>query len=147
MLVSYEACDLLPSLFVRVLVIERADARLWAILAERFPSITSITCLSDDAILHNPRNGDTLLFITLVRAFQKLAFLKLSRIRLEARAGEEVLKWLRMRKEARVPVNQLVLERCHPCSTWLAAVRGIIEHVEVVESREPYCSSCRTRQA
>jgi len=138
MLVSYEACRSLPLLFVRVLVIELADARLWEILAERFASITSITCIYDGAILHSPMNGNTTLSIAPVRAFPKLAFLKLCGIRLgvEARHGGDAtvgfLKWLRMRKEAGVPVERVVLDRCSLCDTWLAAARGIVEHVEVV---------------
>ena len=136
MLASHEACAALPSLFVRVLVIDRADARLWEILAERFPSITSITCLIEDAILHRPRNGNTISSIAPVRAFPKLASLELRKISLqdETSAGSvEFLKWLRMHKEAGVPVRRLALKCCHPCDTWLAAAQGIVEHAEVVE--------------
>jgi hypothetical protein len=145
MLVSYKVCGLLPLLFVRVLVIERADARLWAILAERFPSITSITCLSLRAILRRPRRGDTI-SIAPVRAFPKLASLKLCKISLQVEenaASVEVLNWLRMRKEASVPVERLILECRHMCSTWLAAARGIVEHVEVAKCKERYCRICR----
>ena len=145
MLISYEACRSLPLLFVRVLVIEHADARLWDILAERFPSITSITCLSERAILHSPMDGNMILSIVPVRAFPKLVFLKLHEFRLqvEARAGVEVLKWLFMRKDAGVTVERLVLERCHPSDAWLAAARVIAVHVEVVECD---CYGCRNRQ-
>ena len=146
MLVSYEACRSLPLLFVRVLVIERANARLWAILAERFPSITNITCLGEDAIFHRPRNGNTISSIAPVRAFPKLACLELRNISLQVEASAacvEVLKWLRMRKEAGVPVERLVLERPHTCSTWLAAARGFVGRVEVVECD---CYGCRNRQ-
>ena len=146
MLLSYEACGALPLLFVRVLVIERADARLWEILAERFPSITSITCLSERPILHSSTNGNTISSIAPVRAFPKLASLELRKIPLQVEASAasvEVLKWLRMRKEAGVPVERLVSKCCHPCDTWLAAARGIVEHVEVVECN---CYDCRYRQ-
>jgi hypothetical protein len=117
----------------------------WEILAERFPSITSITCLNERAILHSPTDRNTILSIALVRTFPRLAFLKLRefRLQIEARAGVEVLEWVRMRKEAGVPVERLVLERCHPCDRWLAAARDIIEHVEVVECN---CYGCRNRQ-
>ena len=141
MLVSYEACRSLPLLFVRVLVIEDADAILWEILAERFPSITSITCLGENAFIHSPMNGNTSSSIPPVRAFPKLEFLKLYWIRLgvETCDGEDasagLLKWLRMRKEAGVPVERLVLERCRPPDTWLSAARDFVEHVEVAEKK------------
>jgi hypothetical protein len=146
MLTSYGVCGALPLLFVRVLVIGRADARLWTILAERFPSITSITYLSEGAFLHRPRNGNTILSIVPVRAFPKLATLKLHTIPLGFEGSDtsvEILRWLRERKERGVPVERLILIRCHPCDAWLAAARGITEHIEVVECD---CNDCTYRR-
>ena len=121
MLVSHEVCHSLLLLFVRVLVVEQADAGLGDILAEqRFPSITGITCLGEDAFVHGSTNGNTSLSIAPVRAFPKLVFLKLYGIRMgvEARKGDDAtvgfLKWLRTRKEAGVSVERLVFDRCDP---------------------------------
>jgi hypothetical protein len=131
-IISHEACNLLPPLFVRTLVIEDADAALWGRLADRFPSITSITCLSKSAIFHTTRDG--VLFEELVMAFPNLEFLKLYQISLydvkSDLVGRTVLRWLRRRKEIGLPIERLVLQDCQPSITWLDAARGIVECVE-----------------
>jgi len=134
-IISHEACSLLPPLFVRTLVIEDADAALWGMLADRFPSITSITCLSKSAIFRTTRDG-VLLFEALVMAFPNLEFLKLYQISLydvksdSDLVGRSVLRWLRRRKEIGLPIERLVLQDCRPSITWLDAARGMVECVE-----------------
>jgi hypothetical protein len=133
MVISYEVCNLLPPLFVRTLVIEDADAALWGMLADRFPSITSITCLSERAIFRTKRDG--VLFEELDMAFPNLKFLKLCQILLQDHGVESnlactVLRWLRRRKKIGLPIERLVLQDCRPSITWLDAARGMVECVE-----------------
>jgi hypothetical protein len=133
-MISYEACNLLPPLFVRTLIIEDADAALWGMLADRFPSITSITCLSKNAIFCTTTDG--VLFEELDTAFPNLEFLKLKLshiLRYDVESdleGRAILRWLQRRKEIGLPIKRLVLRDCRPSNTWLDAARGMVESVE-----------------